>query len=242
MAANLPSETGRPAPPSPVRKRQSTRQSGILRTGGRGDRKLSVFIEHQLNNCADAPSKRNGRKVAVMKSLLSNCLLALAIAATPARADSLQNINPVDLTATFSRAGLSADQVSRLRNGMGLRAQGPIANNLGNRRAFLQAKNRGNACDYLRPQTSVVVFYTNPIWYDPAVYNEEVQNYYQPGYQWGIGLRANSLGWDGFIPYLKQYIAVASPVGQDAFRDGFVAGFGGNAEAIFDRAARQASR
>jgi hypothetical protein len=188
-----------------------------------------------------------------MKPLFSSVLLALALTASSAPADPPPNGNSTDLPAALSHSGLTADQASRLRNGIGLRTQKTrpsdvgdhqaIVASLGNgRNAVSQTKDHNRNGDCRQPQTLVVVVYSNPVWYDPTVYDQEVQDYYQPGYQWGVGLRENSLGWDGFVPYLKEYVAAASSVGQDAFRSGFVAGFRGNAEAIFDRAARQAYR
>jgi len=70
--------------------------------------------------------------------------------------------------------------------------------------------------------------------------NEETQTYYQPGYDWGAVIKNNTVDWADFIPYLQQYIVIASPVGKDAFRRGFIAGFGGSAEATYDYALRQA--
>ena len=80
---------------------------------------------------------------------------------------------------------------------------------------------------------------------DAAVANDvyqEAQSYYQPGYQWGAGLKDNSVAWVDFLPYLEQYLLSASPVGRDAFRRGFIEGFGGNGEATYDYAFRQAAR
>jgi hypothetical protein len=189
-----------------------------------------------------------------MKRLCSSTLLALALTASSAPADPLPIGNPTDLSATFSRAGLTPGQVSARRNGSGLRPVKPGPSDLGgppaivpaaptrDRNTLSQANGHNRDCDSRQPQTLLVVFYNNPVSYDPSAYYQEVQDYYQPGYQWGVGLRDNSMMWDGFVPYLKEYIAAASEVGQDAFRDGFVAGFGGNAEALFDRAARRAYR
>ena len=72
--------------------------------------------------------------------------------------------------------------------------------------------------------------------------NQQVQDYYQPGYEWGAGLKANTVDWAVFIPYLEQYLVVAPPVGKNAFRQGFIAGFGGSAAATYDYAFRQASQ
>jgi hypothetical protein len=70
--------------------------------------------------------------------------------------------------------------------------------------------------------------------------NEQVDGYYQPGYDWGAAVKGNTVDWAEFVPYLQQYIVVASPVGKDAFRRGFIAGYGGNAEATYGRALRKA--
>ena len=77
---------------------------------------------------------------------------------------------------------------------------------------------------------------------DASYAREEAQSYYQPGYQWGAGLRQNNLAWSDFLPYLEQYLLIATPSAQGAFRRGFVEGFGGNGEATYDYAFRQASR
>jgi hypothetical protein len=48
--------------------------------------------------------------------------------------------------------------------------------------------------------------------------------------------------WNQFVPYLEEYIVPAMPAAQDAFRRGFIKAFGGNAEALYDRAMKQASQ
>ena len=72
--------------------------------------------------------------------------------------------------------------------------------------------------------------------------NQQEQGYYQPGYEWGVVLKANTVDWAEFIPYLQEYIVSAPAVGKDAFRRGFLAGFGGSAPATYDYALRQASQ
>lgn len=76
---------------------------------------------------------------------------------------------------------------------------------------------------------------------DAAAY-QAAQDFFQPGYQWGAGLRANTLAWGDLVPYLEQYILNADPRSRDAFRRGFVKAFGGNGEATYDSAYRQAAR
>ena len=82
--------------------------------------------------------------------------------------------------------------------------------------------------------------YSDPV--NASYAHEEAQSYYQPGYQWGAGLRQNNLAWADFLPYLEQYLLIATPNAQGAFRRGFVEGFGGNGEATYDYAFRQAAR
>ena len=66
--------------------------------------------------------------------------------------------------------------------------------------------------------------------------------YYQPAYEWGADLKEFLVRWDQFVPYLKEYIVAAPAAGREAFRAGFIAGYGANAEATYDYAMRQACR
>ena len=66
--------------------------------------------------------------------------------------------------------------------------------------------------------------------------------FFKPGYQWGAGLRENKLAWGDFVPYLEQYVLSADPWARDSFRRGFIEAFGGNGEATYDYALRQAAR
>ena len=75
-----------------------------------------------------------------------------------------------------------------------------------------------------------------------AATSEEAQGYYQPGYDWGAGIKDNHLAWAEFLAYLERYVLSASPVGRDAFRRGFIEAFGGNGDATYDYALRQAAR
>lgn len=45
---------------------------------------------------------------------------------------------------------------------------------------------------------------------------------------------------DDFVAYLQEYIVPSKLGQQKAFRDGFLAGFGANAEEIYDRAMQTA--
>ena len=78
--------------------------------------------------------------------------------------------------------------------------------------------------------------------YDPVAIVEDAQSYYQPGYDWGAGIRGSQLAWADFLTYIERYVLSASPVGRDAFRRGFLEAFGGNGEATYDYALRQAAR
>jgi hypothetical protein len=69
---------------------------------------------------------------------------------------------------------------------------------------------------------------------------EESQAYYQPGYEWGEGLKTYTVAWADFVPYLQRYLVNASPIAQEAFRRGFIAGYGTSAEATYSSAWRRA--
>jgi len=72
---------------------------------------------------------------------------------------------------------------------------------------------------------------------------DQVQDaYYQPGYQWGLSLSQYSVTWDQLLDYLGAYIVNAPPAAQDAFRAGFIDGFGGSGPATFDHAMQVASQ
>jgi len=72
--------------------------------------------------------------------------------------------------------------------------------------------------------------------------NEQIQGFYQPGYDWGALLKGYQIDWAEFVPLLRKYVVEASEVGRDAFRRGFIAGFGTSAEAVYGNALRQACR
>jgi hypothetical protein len=81
-----------------------------------------------------------------------------------------------------------------------------------------------------------------PCYSDDDCVPEDWQGYYQPGYEWGASLREYAVSWQQFGPYLEQYVVPASPAAQDAFRRGFIKAFGGNAEALYNRAMNRAAR
>jgi hypothetical protein len=72
---------------------------------------------------------------------------------------------------------------------------------------------------------------------------DQVQDaYYQPGYQWGSSLSQYSVTWDQLLAYLNAYVVTAPPTAQNAFRAGFIDGFGGSGPATFDHAMQLASQ
>jgi hypothetical protein len=77
----------------------------------------------------------------------------------------------------------------------------------------------------------------SPGYYADAPTVDQVQDaYYQPGYQWGVSLSQFTVTWDQLLDYLSAYVVNAPPVAQDAFRAGFIDGFGGSGPATFDHA------
>ena len=69
---------------------------------------------------------------------------------------------------------------------------------------------------------------------------QDLDSFYQPGYQWGGELKLYHVTMDQFVAYVKSYILSASPVQQAAFRSGFVAHFGADGQAMYDQAVQQA--
>ncbi len=102
--------------------------------------------------------------------------------------------------------------------------------------------NPQSPADNCPPRSVTIVTVYAPV-YDStaAIYAyEESQAYYQPGYEWGEGLKNYTVAWADFVPYLQRYLVNASPIAQDAFRRGFIAGYGTSAEATYSSAWRQA--
>jgi hypothetical protein len=67
------------------------------------------------------------------------------------------------------------------------------------------------------------------------------RNYLQLGHDWSRDLRLDIATWDQFVAYVKAYILNAPPTARDDFRRGFIAGYGVNAEAAFDKVLKQAA-
>lgn len=115
-----------------------------------------------------------------------------------------------------------------------------------NARFTSRGRDRDRDRDADRWHRSRVVFVAVPVYVpvssDYGYAEQDLQGYYQPGYDWGASLRQYTVGWEQFGPYLEKYVVPATPAAQDAFRRGFIEAFGDNAEALYDRAMRRASQ
>jgi hypothetical protein len=67
-------------------------------------------------------------------------------------------------------------------------------------------------------------------------------SYADLGQQWGQDLRREVATWDDFVDYVRTYIIVAPPEAQAEFREAFVASYGINGAAAYDKAAQQAAQ
>jgi hypothetical protein len=67
-------------------------------------------------------------------------------------------------------------------------------------------------------------------------------SYGELGRQWGQDLRREVAAWDDFVDYLRTYIIVAAPEVQAEFREAFIASYGINGAAAYDKAAQQAAQ
>ncbi len=74
--------------------------------------------------------------------------------------------------------------------------------------------------------------------YPPA---RPVSIYRQYGSEWAQDLRRDIVTWDQFVQYMKAYILTSSADARDEFRQGFIASYGTNAVAAFDKAMEQAT-
>ena len=62
------------------------------------------------------------------------------------------------------------------------------------------------------------------------------------GHQWGQDLRREVATWDDFVGYVGAYIIGAAPEAQAGFREAFIASYGINGAAAYDKAAEQAAQ
>ena len=67
-------------------------------------------------------------------------------------------------------------------------------------------------------------------------------SYGEVGRQWGQDLRRDVVAWDQFVDYLRVYIINADPAAQADFREAFIASYGINGAAAYDKAADQAAQ
>ncbi|HUJ09992.1 MAG TPA: hypothetical protein VL171_08195 [Verrucomicrobiae bacterium] len=70
--------------------------------------------------------------------------------------------------------------------------------------------------------------------------SEAPSSYADVGREWGQDLRREVATWDQFVDYLRSYIVGAPPAAQADFREAFIASYGINGAAAYDKAAQQA--
>ena len=61
------------------------------------------------------------------------------------------------------------------------------------------------------------------------------------GTAWGQDLRRDIVTWDQFVAYVRAYIIIAAPAAQADFREGFIASYGLNGAAAYDKGAKDAA-
>jgi len=71
---------------------------------------------------------------------------------------------------------------------------------------------------------------------------EVAPTYGDLGQEWAQDLRREVATWDDFVDYLGKYIIVAAPEAQAEFREAFIASYGINGAAAYDKAADQAAQ
>jgi hypothetical protein len=111
-------------------------------------------------------------------------------------------------------------------------------------------------------RSSFIVVYVNgaPCWYPvytaypysygsaPVVYEEPrpvapIESAYgEVGRMWGQDLRRDVVTWEQFVDYLRTYIIGAPPAAQAEFREAFIASYGLNGTAAYEKAAEQAAQ
>ena len=87
-------------------------------------------------------------------------------------------------------------------------------------------------------------YYYDPSYsYNGASYSAPVdrRTYLQLGHDWAKDLRLDIVTWDQFVTYVKAYIVDAPAGARDDFRRGFLAGYGENGGAAFEKALNNAS-
>lgn len=66
-------------------------------------------------------------------------------------------------------------------------------------------------------------------------------SYADTGRQWAQDLRREVVTWDQYVDYVRGYIVAAPPAAQADFREAFIASYGINGAAAYDKAAEQAA-
>lgn len=168
----------------------------------------------------------------------------------PARGDSAQN------NAQNFRGSPAVERGSSpiIRSGSAQQIFNTVQRDINERRALIQrgitdqprsaahSEVRDHDGEMIHRHRGRLVVFVAPAYSDYDYVSEDLQGYYQPGYEWGAQLRQYTISWDQLGPYLEQYVVPASLAAQDAFRRGFIEAFGGNAEALYDRAMKRASQ
>jgi hypothetical protein len=184
-----------------------------------------------------------------MKRGLAGVLMAALLAGSTAYGQTLMRATSPDGVAvrprdeTGRRAGVSV-----LYGGADARSVYPLGNNLGlltSSRDGDRGRHHERHFAYGRgQQTIVAVAFSSPAYYyvGAPTANQAQDAYYQPGYQWGVSLSQYTVTWDDLLDYLSAYVVTAPPVAQNAFRAGFIDGFGGSGPATFDHAMQIASQ
>jgi len=87
--------------------------------------------------------------------------------------------------------------------------------------------------------------YSTDSGYIPLAEQSDAQTasgYDEVGRQWGQDLRREIGTWEQFVDYLRTYIINAAPGAQADFREAFIASYGINGAAAYDKAADQAAQ
>ena len=131
----------------------------------------------------------------------------------------------------------------------------------GHRSNFVIVYVSGVACWYPF-YTAYPYYYEAPLaptydggYYDPGAGNvpyvdegagggavQTAPSYGELGRQWGQDLRREVATWDDFVGYVRTYIIVAAPEVQADFREAFIASYGINGAAAYDKAAEDAAQ
>jgi hypothetical protein len=96
---------------------------------------------------------------------------------------------------------------------------------------------------YVRPQPQQVVVMQDPAPVYTTTTNsvsEAPRTYQQLGHDWAKDLRNDIATWDQFVAYLKSNLSRGDTRDYNDFRNGFIAAYGVNGEAAFDKSFQKA--